>query len=328
MVTPAALLRCIRGVHLYELSASFFRFAGQVREKGRPRGILNALGQTMSMHHAVDLQVFHADDAETVYDLPTLLMRKVIPSERDPFMHTSYHLAMLPVLRCPFRKLGVFALDTSQSLLFLAEKAGILNFMSIRQRSECLESYINTHLGSDFWEALGLTLRREGHVPFARPAPTNRTRFHLALDGTVRDHLDTANLGKCHTIIKGEIEPTLREGETIVAVMATKAGITRSFSGFAASQERFEGQINANGDILQHLRMDLFQRGPFLFQHSQRINLMIAREELSFLLVGCFAFLKKMVVEPTTLIKGVIQLVNLFLRGKDTVLKHFMHALI
>ncbi len=46
MVTPAAILRCIGRINFDELSASFFRFAGQFTEKFRPGGICNALCQT------------------------------------------------------------------------------------------------------------------------------------------------------------------------------------------------------------------------------------------------------------------------------------------
>jgi hypothetical protein len=63
MVTPAALLRRIGQVDFHQLSASFFRFARQLREKGRPSGICNAFGKTMVVNHAVDVQVLDTDHA-------------------------------------------------------------------------------------------------------------------------------------------------------------------------------------------------------------------------------------------------------------------------
>jgi hypothetical protein len=328
MVAPAAILRCVGRVDFDKRSASFFRFARQSVKKSCPRGIMNAFRETMVMRHTVDMQVFHADDAEAINNLPGLLMREVIPSERYPFMHAGNSLAMFPAFRRSLCQFTMLALDTGQGLLFFTKKAGIGYLFFITKSSKGFESNINANLGRGFWQAFRLTLDREGNIPFARATSLNSTGFQFALDRPMIDHLDTSNLGKRHTIIMGDIETTLREGETIVAVTATKTGIARIFTCFATSKERFESQINANGYILQHLRMDLFQCRAFLFQQSQRINLIIAREGLSFLHIGCLAFLKKMVVEPTTLIKGFVQLVNLFLRGKDTVLKHFMHTLI
>src|SRR5438270_11473606 len=98
MVTRAALLRCIGWVDLDELSASFFRFARQLREKGRPRCIMNAFCQAMVMGHTVHMQVFHADDTETVNDLSTFLMGKALTPESDTLVNSCDHLAMLPPL--------------------------------------------------------------------------------------------------------------------------------------------------------------------------------------------------------------------------------------
>gem|GEM_PF-2330457 len=325
VMAPAAILRGVGRVDCDKRSASFFRFARQLVNKPCPRGVVDALSQTMIVNHAVNLQVFHADHAKTVNDLTAFLMREVIPSERYPFMHPGYHLAMLPALRRSLCQFGVRALHLRQCLLFFTEKAWILNCISIRQRSEGLQSHIYTHLSRGFWQTLRLTLHREGHVPFARRRALDGTRFDRALDGTMRDHLDTPNLGKRHTIIMRDAEPTLRESEAVIAVFAPKAREARLLTGFAASEKGFEGQINAHGNVLQHLRMHLFQWRTFLFQHSQRINLIIARERLSLLLIGLFALLKQMVVEPPTRIKGVVQRVNLFLRGKNAILKHFVH---
>ena len=94
MSAHAACLTRVGRVHSNRGPASFFRFAGQFPEKFRPRGIGNAFGQTMIVNHAVHMQVFHADHAKTVNDLPGRLMREVISSERDPFMHTGHNLTL------------------------------------------------------------------------------------------------------------------------------------------------------------------------------------------------------------------------------------------
>src|SRR6266487_3181529 len=102
VVAPAAILRGVGRIDFDELSASFFRFAGQLRKEGRPRGICNAFGQTMIMQHSLDLQIFHADHPKTVNNLPTLLMGEIVPFEGNPLMDSRNHLPMLAAFSCAF----------------------------------------------------------------------------------------------------------------------------------------------------------------------------------------------------------------------------------
>src|SRR5258708_23168818 len=87
MMASAAILRGIGRVHCNVAPASFFRFAGQFAEKFRPRGIMNTLSETMVMSHAVDLQVFHADDPITIHKTTAFLVREVVTAESNPFMY-------------------------------------------------------------------------------------------------------------------------------------------------------------------------------------------------------------------------------------------------
>src|SRR2546427_3207738 len=133
--TLAACLTRIGRIDFDKLPTSFFRFVGQLTKEGRPRGISNALGQTMAMGHPVDLQVFHADDPKAINDLSTLLMGKVISTEMDTLMHTSYGFAVRTPLGCTLGKLGVLALDFRQGFLFLAEKARVDDLFFIAESS-------------------------------------------------------------------------------------------------------------------------------------------------------------------------------------------------
>jgi hypothetical protein len=110
IMTPAAILRCIGWTDFHQLAASFFRFALQLTEKSRPCRIMNAFGQTMGMRHAVHLEVFHANDAEAVNDVTTLLLGEVVPFELDTLMHTSHSFPVLLGFRRAFRQLAMFAL--------------------------------------------------------------------------------------------------------------------------------------------------------------------------------------------------------------------------
>src|SRR6266516_4988431 len=110
MSTHAACLTRIGWIDFDKRSASFFRFARELSKECRPRGICNAFGQTVIMNHSVDLQVFHTDDPETIYDLAAFLVGEVVSSEGDPLMHSCSDLAVLLSLRRVFRKFGVFPL--------------------------------------------------------------------------------------------------------------------------------------------------------------------------------------------------------------------------
>src|ERR1700694_3632815 len=162
VVTPTAILRRVGRVDFDTRSASFFRFARQSVKKSCPRGILNAFGETMVMHHPVHVQVFDTDHTETIDDLPTFLVGEVIPSEGDTLMHTCHNLTVFASLPRTFRQLGVLTLYFGQSLFLLAEKAGVRDLFSIGERGKRLESDVNTDLGRRFWQSLRFTLAREG----------------------------------------------------------------------------------------------------------------------------------------------------------------------
>jgi hypothetical protein len=326
MVAPAAILRCVGGIDFDTCSASFFRFARQSVKKSSPRGILNAFGETMVMGQTVDMKVFDTDHTETIDDLPTFLVGEGITPEGDTLVNTSNNLAVFASLRRTFRQLGVLTLYFGQGLFLFAEKAGVRDLFSIGEGRKGFESDVNTDLGRRFWQTFRFALTGERDVPLSGTTPTDGTGFDLTLDRTVIDHLDTANLGEGHTVIMRETEATLREGEAIIAVTASEARKTRIFTSFAASKERFEGQVNTDGDILQDLGVDTFKRGAFLFQERIGRLLLIARETFSCVLVGMLALLQQVVIQPTTLIKGFVECVNLLLGGIDAILKHFTHV--
>src|SRR5438067_8221403 len=88
MMAPAATLRRVGRVDFDSRSASFFRFAEQLVKKSRPRSVMNAFGETMIMGHALDMQVFHTNDSETINELAALLMGEIIPPKSNQLMDT------------------------------------------------------------------------------------------------------------------------------------------------------------------------------------------------------------------------------------------------
>src|SRR6266566_1759365 len=83
MSTLAACLTRIGRVDFGKLASSFFRFGVQLSQECRPRGVCNAFGKTMVMGHAVDREVFHADDPIGIDDFAAFLMGEAPAGTRD-----------------------------------------------------------------------------------------------------------------------------------------------------------------------------------------------------------------------------------------------------
>jgi hypothetical protein len=328
MSTPAACLTRIGRVDFDELSASLFRFARQLSKECRPRGICNAFSETMVMDHTVDREVFHTDGPEAINDLSTFLMGEIIAPEPYTFMDPCHGFSVLTTLRRPFSKFAMLTLHFCQGLLFLAEKAGMGDFRSIREGRKGFESHINPHLGRIFRQPFRFTLHREGDVPLASGSTSDGTGLDLAPDGPVVDHLDGADLREADPVIMSETEARLRKGEGVIAMCPTETRKARLLTGFAASKEGFEGQVNTHRHILQDLRMDCLKRETILLQDREGIDLSIERESLACLLVGVLALFQQVIIEPTTLLEGLIELVQLFLGWIDAILKHFMYIVL
>ena len=327
VVAPAAILRGVGRIDFDKLSASFFRFAGQLRKEGRPRGICNAFGQTMIMQHSLDLQIFHADHPKTVNNLPTLLMGEIVPFEGNPLMDSRNHLPMLAAFSCALGQFGEFPLSLCQCLLFLAEKPGVLNCFGIGKGGKGFEPNINPHRGRGFWQSFRLTLHREGDIPFACRGTLYRTGFHLPPDRAMIDHVETANFRETDPFIMGDAKATLGEGERVIAARALETGKAGFLSLFSHSaKEGLEGQIDTHGHILQHLGMHILQSGMRCFQDREGCLLLIQRQRLPLLLIRMLAAGKQVIIEPATLFQGFVEPDNLLFCGENPILKHFKHS--
>ncbi len=326
MVTSAAILSGVGRIDSGERSASFFRFAGELSKELRPRRVTDAFCQTMVMDHPIDGQVFNTDHAEAVNDLPALLVSEVLTSKCDAFMDPRYRLTVLASLLSALCQLGVFALYFGQRLLFPAKEARVLNLGSIGEGSKGLESNVNPDLFGTLRKALGFALNRETHIPLPRRRSLNRTGFDGPFDLAVVDHLHPPNFREAHPILMGETKTRLRVGETIIAMFPTETGIAWVLSSLAPSEKGFEGQIDANRNILQDLGMHAFEGGTLVFQEGEGLLLLIKRETLSRLFIGAFASFQQVIIEPTTLMQGLVERFDLFLGWVYSVLVSFTHA--
>ena len=307
--TGATCLTRIGRIDFGEGSASFFRFARELGKECRPRGICNAFGKTVVVNHAVHLEVFYTDDPIGIDNLTTILMGEVLSSEANPLMDAGNNLAMLASLGSTLGKFGVLTLDLGKGLFFLAKEARVLYLSAIGESGKGFQPDINTYLGGRGLQALWLTFNREADVPLASRGTMNCTGLHLAFDGPMVDHFETSNLGEADSLIVGDTKSTLRKGETIIsspALKAWEAWVLRML--FAAAEEGFEGQINTYRNILQDLGMDCIQGRAFLFQDRKGGLLPVEGETLARMLVGLLTLFEQVVIEPTALFQGLVEL--------------------
>ena len=325
MSTPATGLRRVRRVDLDHPSASFFRFAGQVREKGRPCCVTDTFRQAMMVHHPIDMQIFYTDHPKAVYKLSGLLLGEVVAFEPRAFVHPCHHLAMLATLGRSRRQFGVFALDSCQRFLFTAKETRVDNLFSCRQGSERLESHINAYGCAERVETLGVAFTRKGDVPLAGAAFVNGRCFDCATHRTVVDHLDGTDFRERDTSAVRDGEATLWEGEALVASGAFETGEAWFLTRFAASKERFHAEVNTHRNVLQDLRMNQSEGRALFFQERIGGLLPIITQALALLHVRCFALFEQVVVEPAALFECRLQRGELFLGRINPILKGLHH---
>ena len=143
--------------------------------------------------------------------------------------------------------------------------------------SKGFEPDINPHLGRCFRQPKRIALDRERSIPFTGTAALNGEGFDVASKDAMPNDLDVSNARKCQFALWINLKAELGIGEAIITVSSTKTGEPRFLPSPAPAKEGLKSQIDAHRDILQHLGMDLVQRGAFLFQHRVGSLLSIAR---------------------------------------------------
>jgi len=209
--------------------------------------------------------------------------------------------------------------------LFFPKAARVFNLFTRRQGGKRFESYINPHLGRHIRQTMSVAFDREAGVPLARATLVDGKGFNPASDGAMVDHHDTAHFGQADTVVMRDGKARLWEGETIVSVTASEAGVSWRLASFHSSEECLERQVNPYRNILQDLRVDSFQGRTFLFQSPKGVDLVIQGKPFAFLFPSITPFFKQVVIEPTAFIKHAGELLRLLFGWVDSVLKHFMH---
>src|SRR6476660_3776555 len=120
MATARAILTGVGGIHRHKLPTGPYCLVRKEAGELTPRGVMNALGQTVGVHHAIDRQILHRDQIKRVDDTMTVLMGEITTPPGNAFMDPRDHLPVFGALRRALLQLTVRALYLRQRLLLAA----------------------------------------------------------------------------------------------------------------------------------------------------------------------------------------------------------------
>lgn len=307
MPALAAILTCVGWIDRHVLSASIFCFTRKLLGESSPCRIRDAFGEAMIVHHPIDVQIFHADDAELIDDFTRLLVRKVMPLESNALMHARHNLAPLGSCGRVLLLLAEKTLCLSERVLFRAKETRIIYTVASRKVSEGFKSHIYSDLFKRFRQGLRVfNLTGEGSVPLARRLTPNVASLNLPFNQAMQFDVDIAEFREGQ-MMPVNLKACLREGETIVAMLSPKTRIARLFSRFHAAKESLKRKVEARGDVLQNLTVNCLQRFPLLLQRAEAVDLRVERKRFTAFFVGVFTLFEQFVVQPTTFIQRVPQ---------------------
>lgn len=147
------------------------------------------------------------------------------------------------------------------------------NLLLGAQGGERRETHVYPHLAPGLWPPRGLDARAgAADGPLAGTAAANGSGLGRALQGPLQDHLHLPDVHDAQALgrnVQVAADRHLRDGEALGAPRAANAWRPGRLADGAAAAERLEGQVDAHGDMLQHLRLDAGQRGPFGFEGGQ-----------------------------------------------------------
>ncbi len=325
--TIGTVLTCVGGVDLNHSFTSIFCFIFEKVKKHSPCGISNTFINTAKiiLFHIVNRKIFNTYSIKSIYKFTRFLMRKIMSLIRNSFMHTSNYLASFcSGFRCLFlfRK---FALNFGKIFFFFPEKARVLNVFAVGKGCEMLQAHIQTNRWFDW--LLGrdtLNITGKSYKPFSSSCMFDGAGFNHAFDRPMKLDLNTADFRKSDNIFE-KFEATLRIGEAIVPELAPKSWVAGLFAGLDSAKERPESQINPGGNILKRLAKSIGEEWVLFLKAGNCFALIPPRKVFLFGLPTVFALLKKIIIEPSTCIKRMVEPLRLSFIWENPIFKSFSH---
>lgn len=129
------------------------------------------------------------------------------------------------------------------------------------------------------------------------------------------------------SVVVNDFVPRLWVGETMVLTLTLKSRIAGCFSGLAPSEERFEGKVNTNGSLLNHLRMDFIKSWSGLAKFFGEFLLGVQTNGLFRGFPECLLLVDELIMKPTAFFQNIFQKGLLVSGWVDTIFECFTHTL-
>src|SRR5260370_15232053 len=121
-------------------------------------------------------------------------------------------------------------------------------------------------------------------------------------------------------------QPTGTWGKVTLSERPTPRKREEPLTRLQAAEERLNGHVHADRDVLQHLRVHPGQRGPFRLERWQQRVLVVEPHGLLALLPGCLAFFEQVIIEPAARVKLLLQKTTLLVLRVQPVLARLTHG--
>ena len=329
IATVRASLRSICRINLDTQRTGTFCLVSQAIKEHPPCSISNRFVDTFKIIvlHIINGQIFNNNSIKFIHELTGKLMCKIMSLIFYSFMYSCYYFFGLVSFWSIFSLLREPILCFSKYSFFLLKKPGVWILLPIGQYSKLLQSHINPNGGFNrTWNRSMFNIARQVYKPFAGRHSFDGTSFNYALNRAMKFNFYIPYFRKMNNILI-KFKTSLGISKRIVPFSPPKSWVTRFCVGFNSTVKGTKGKINSRANILLNLAVNITQKWVFFLEMLKCITLVISRKTFLFKFPRILALFKKMIVQPTTITKSLIEDCSLFVCWENPVLKSFSHCI-
>jgi len=297
-------LGCIAGWDFYDLSASLFRFCPENHKEANPSRISYAFIQ--SPPGFPDAKFFYANYIGHLKQLIGYLKMEIAAHIGDFLVCFSKKQPGLTSTIRAFLFSGECPLSFLKKRLFLLEKTGIVNALSIAIDKKTLASHIDADCLSGFLKRPGwhIIARKKGK-PLASDSSLYANGFYISPKWAMKNDFKAADFFNFKHLPR-KFPASLLQSKRMIASERFKPGITRPGAVFYALKKTLKRLVHPFGHFLKCLGRHFFKFGKRLFQWWQLLNLIKAGDRFFMILPEHTPLLKAEIVKYATEIKNFI----------------------
>lgn len=272
--------------------------------------IRKALGHTVVLNHAPEVEVFDIDVVESANKFSGHLVQAVLSAVRDSGLNPGNPKALPMPPPATFYPAGQDALVSGQFALLLSQVSGVGDSLPVGERSQPRQPEVNTHGLAGLGQLLNGLVKAKSHKVAPSAVLGYRDRAGAALKLSAPTDVEPAELGYCKVAVHGI--PLKGRNRVLCGLLASLGFEARVAA--ALREEVGVGRLEMPEDLLERHATDFIEPGRLflLLEFGQeRRGLMVA--DLLAGAVGVAAELETPVVDEPDAAKGPGQ--NLLLVG-------------